>query len=227
MVRQFWWGQVEEEKKLAWLSWDKMCLPKEKGGMGFRDLKTFNLALLAKQGWRLQTNSSSLFHRVYKAKYFPRCDFIDANMGCQSSYAWRSLMAAQDLVRHGIRWQVGDGEQIQVWKDKWLPNPSTYKVVTPENLGSEVTWVRDLIDGGKMEWRADLIRQNFMPQDVDAILSIPLSAHRTRDRLIWAGTKNVKFLVRSAYKLAQEAAWSGKGVESSDSTALRGIWRCV
>lgn len=82
--------------------------------MGFRDLKTFNLALLDKQGWRLQTNSSSLFYRVYKAKYFPRCDFIELVIGCQPLYKWRSLMAAQDLVKRGMRWQVGDGEQIQV-----------------------------------------------------------------------------------------------------------------
>ena len=49
MVRQFWWGQVRKEKKLAWMSWEKMCLPKEKRGMGFKDLKLFNMALLAKQ----------------------------------------------------------------------------------------------------------------------------------------------------------------------------------
>ena len=61
MITQFWWEQMKNEKKLAWLIWDKMCLPKKKGGLGFRDLKSFNLALLSKQGWRLQTNSTSLF----------------------------------------------------------------------------------------------------------------------------------------------------------------------
>ena len=48
MIRRFWWGQKEGKNKMAWLSWDKMCTPKEEGGLGFRDLKAFNLALLAK-----------------------------------------------------------------------------------------------------------------------------------------------------------------------------------
>ena len=76
-----------------------------------------------------------------------------------------------------------------------------------------------------MEWKADLIRQTFMPQDVDVILSIPFSANRAQDRLIWAGTKNDKFLVRSAYKMAQETEWGVKGAEPSDPTKLREIWR--
>lgn len=94
MVSQFWWGQKKEERKMSWLRLEKMCLPKEQGGLGFRDLKTFNLALLAKQGWRLQNHSNSLLYQVFKAKYFPHSNFMDAVMGSYSSYVWRSILAA-------------------------------------------------------------------------------------------------------------------------------------
>ena len=44
--------------------------------MGFRDLKAFNLALLAKQGWRILENPRSLVHRVYKEKYLAKVLFL-------------------------------------------------------------------------------------------------------------------------------------------------------
>ena len=50
LMRNFWWGQREKERKLAWIAWEKMCTPKVEGRMGFKDIKAFNLALLAKQG---------------------------------------------------------------------------------------------------------------------------------------------------------------------------------
>ena len=35
MIRKFWWGQRQEESKIAWVSWERMCKAKSNGGMGF------------------------------------------------------------------------------------------------------------------------------------------------------------------------------------------------
>ena len=39
MMSSFWWGQKDKERKMAWVAWEKLCIPKEEGGMGFRDLR--------------------------------------------------------------------------------------------------------------------------------------------------------------------------------------------
>ena len=114
LIRNFWWGQKQNERKIVWISWDKLCEPKAAGGMGFRQLKQFNLALLAKQGWRLQTMQNSLLYRLFKAQYFPRTDFIHASLGTNPSYVWRSIMVAQYLVKQGSQWNVGKGTSIRV-----------------------------------------------------------------------------------------------------------------
>ena len=39
MVRNFWWGQKGDQKKMAWISWEKLCILKSQSGMGFKMLK--------------------------------------------------------------------------------------------------------------------------------------------------------------------------------------------
>ena len=81
MIRNFWWGQRNDERKLAWMSWEKLCASKNCGGMGFKKLKEFNMALLAKQGWRLQQGHDTLVYKVLKARYFPTSDFSQVVLG--------------------------------------------------------------------------------------------------------------------------------------------------
>lgn len=111
---------------MAWLSWEKMCSPKEKGGLGFCDLKAFNLALFAKQWWHLQNNHGSLVHRVFQARYFLCTDYLHAELGSKPSYVWHSIMAAQTMVKAGCRWQIGDGALVGIWTDRWLPKHTKF-----------------------------------------------------------------------------------------------------
>ena len=86
LCARFWWGQVGNERKIHWLSWEKLTQPKADGGMGFKDLRQFNLAMLAKQGWRLVQDQESLLGRCLKARYFPRCSFLEATNSPNSSF---------------------------------------------------------------------------------------------------------------------------------------------
>jgi hypothetical protein len=48
LIRDFWWGDDEQSRKVHWLAWENLIKPKNKGGMGFRDMALFNQALLAR-----------------------------------------------------------------------------------------------------------------------------------------------------------------------------------
>ena len=67
--RRFLWGGGHDSKKIAWISWEIVCLPKDKGGLGIKDINTFNLALLGKWMWNRMQHQGALWVAVLEAKY--------------------------------------------------------------------------------------------------------------------------------------------------------------
>ncbi|KAH9792802.1 reverse transcriptase domain-containing protein [Citrus sinensis] len=177
-IAKFWWGSREDRYGIHWSRWDKMSQPKSRGGLGFRDLTSFNQALVAKQAWRLLQLPNSLLARVLQAKYYKYSSFLNATVGSNPSFIWKSILWGRQVIDKGARWRVGNGRKIRTYKDNWLPRPDTFKPISPQKLPAE-TMVADLIDE-ENQWIVSKLEQNFLPQDIEAILQIPLP--RTKKR---------------------------------------------
>ena len=99
--------------------------------MGFRDLHSFNLAMLAQQSWRLISNPDSLCARVLKAKYYPNCNLLKAGPKKGLPCTWQSIVAGLCTFRRGHIWRVGSGEMINIWEDHWIPESINRMIQTP------------------------------------------------------------------------------------------------
>nr|XP_023881248.1 uncharacterized protein LOC111993657 [Quercus suber] len=204
-----------------------MCNSKSQGGMGFRNLHAFNLAMLAKEAWRIFTRPDSLISKIYKARYFPFSDVINAQLGCNPSYAWRSIHSSLEVIRRGTRWRVGNGKTIHIWEDKWLPTPTTYKTISPPYYFEDFPMVSVLIDLDSKRWKADLVKKIFLPFEADTILRIPLCYSLPDDKLIWLGNTRGVFTVRSAYYVALSLVKSCNRGESSAGDSRSLLWKRV
>ena len=89
---RFWWGSSETYKSIYWVRWERLCRAKIRGGLGFRDLSSFNQALVANQGWRILHNPDSFMTKVLKAKYSKHTDFMEAKLGSNPPFVWRRIL---------------------------------------------------------------------------------------------------------------------------------------
>ncbi|XP_074310062.1 putative mitochondrial protein AtMg00310 [Silene latifolia] len=210
MVSAFWWGSDNGRRKMSWVAWSKMCKPKCRGGLGFRDFAKFNKALLGKQAWRLMTNDTCLMARVLKGKYFGDRSFVDVELGHNPSYTWRSIWEAREVVMRGVRRRIGDGWSTSVWLDPWIPKTQSRRVISPR-LDNEVEMkVAHLLRDDGLGWDRQKVSSLFLPFEQERVYSIRISATKPVDDWCWDFEKDGEYSVRSAYKLLFD---DGSGIE--------------
>ena len=118
----FWWGQQQDEMKIHWTSWLSLTKRNEKMGFGFKDLNLRNVALLAKQCWRIINNPEAMWVRIVKDIYFCRCLVLEAKKCAKASWAWTSILKGMDFFNENMMWQIINGEKVNILRDKWIPN---------------------------------------------------------------------------------------------------------
>lgn len=113
--------------------------------MGFRVLHAFNLAMLARQAWRLIHNPTSLCVQVLSALYYPNGSILQGSPKVGISYTLCSILKGVNLLKKGVIWRVGGGNSIDIWSDPWIPRGSTRRVITQRGKNA-ITKVNELLD---------------------------------------------------------------------------------
>ncbi|GAU22739.1 hypothetical protein TSUD_138630 [Trifolium subterraneum] len=126
LLIKFFWGGGEDSRKTSWINWKTICLRKEYGGLGVRQLKEFNLALLGKWCWRMLVDREGLWFRVLTARYGVERGRLRVG-GRRGSSWWREIVNIRDgggglgggWFREHVLKKVGDGSDTFFWTDPW------------------------------------------------------------------------------------------------------------
>jgi hypothetical protein len=113
-------------------------------------------------------------------------------------------MAGMGNFKRGYIWRVGNGSEINVWHDPWLPN-SPDKRVSTRKCGTMIGRVQELINLVTGTWDVHLLEDNFYPIDVCRIHAIPLSPWNSYDSVACHETKKMVFFHKVGLSLGMAA----------------------
>lgn len=105
---------------------------------------------------------------------------MEADLGNNSSYVWRRLLSAKEVIHEGLMWRVGNGRYIEQGKTQMATTPEVVTGIVPPFIR-----VRDLLDVDTMQWDRGKFYDLFGPPTWQEILAVPLNNMASRDSLMW------------------------------------------
>ncbi|KAG7588439.1 Reverse transcriptase domain [Arabidopsis suecica] len=138
----FLWSGDITKRTAAKVAWDKVCLPKSEGGLGLRNLLVWNKVLNLKLVWLLFSSSGSLWVAWMKEHNLKRSNYWYAEPHANSSWVWKFLLSLRPLAKDLISSNLGDGQTISFWYDKWSPHGILLEFIGssgPSSMGIPLT----------------------------------------------------------------------------------------
>lgn len=141
----------------------------------------------------------SLWAKVLKAKYFPTSSFWDARSKRRQSWIWASFLAGREVLRRGVRMNIGDGASTHIWSNPWVSHLLHFLEPRPTLYLPNIDLVADSINHLALDWDYHLLFNIFSRSLTPTISSIPIAPSRTIDTLVWHYMKDGQY-IRSGYR---------------------------
>ncbi|CAN1150401.1 LINE-1 retrotransposable element ORF2 protein [Linum perenne] len=200
----FFWGGTMTRKKIHWTKASILTKPKREGGLGFKNFRIFNKALLAKQGWRIITNPNQTWVRLLKGLYFTNSTFLQAEKGKNASWIWASICEAREVLSIGMRKNIMNGATTLAFQDPWIPSTQNFRIANGSSDNN--TAVSEWINEETGEWNREAIERSGITHEVEEILKIPIGPKDSEDYWIWHHDKRGVYSVKSGYQELRRAA---------------------
>ncbi|GJZ20771.1 RNA-directed DNA polymerase, eukaryota, reverse transcriptase zinc-binding domain protein [Tanacetum coccineum] len=149
----------ESAKGKAKVSGKSICRPKDKGGLGLKDLQTWNEALLAKHIWNIAIKKDTMWVKwVHTVKLRGTSIWIiDADKN--DSWGWKNLLLIRNRIREFVSCKIGNGRDTSLWFDNWnsigpLSNLITHRDIYDARLKIDMK-VYEMVKDGKWGWPSE------------------------------------------------------------------------
>ncbi|GKV07784.1 hypothetical protein SLEP1_g19505 [Rubroshorea leprosula] len=218
--KSFLWGGEGERKRINWVNWKKVCMPKECGGLGVRDLEHFNLSLMGKWWGRLAAKEDGLWRKVIASKYGEGgrhwMDWVRNGVGACSCW-WRDVRRIDNVegeitgwLTEGFSLKLGEGKGVSFWWDEWsrgfcLANKFPRLYLLSEGKEKECCQMGSMCNGTwkwNITWRRKLLERE---EEAAKELSIEIEGVKIApgrpDEWEWIHSKDSRYSTKTAYSL--------------------------
>ncbi|KAF5186505.1 Ribonuclease h [Thalictrum thalictroides] len=239
ICRDFWWHGREGSKAIHTIAWEKLEKQKIEGGLGFRNFKDMNLALMTKLSTHLGIPRSRLsttfkgnvvLFGVPRSRLSTHLGIVYGSLSVlvqnRLFFFWRSLFKAASLFGKGVVVCIGNGRDTSFWEDPWIiwnGQPTCLKDLVDENVCSDVR-VANFIEHDARIWDSHKLLEVLPLLVVSTILKVQIRHQSIQDSFKWIAAINSEFSTKSAFSLASSRAESSSNVPEEISF-LRKLWK--
>ncbi|KAJ1700995.1 hypothetical protein LUZ63_000774 [Rhynchospora breviuscula] len=156
------------------------------------------------------SEDSKIWVQVCKGKYYNHLGFWRSTNVSGASPMWRQTVNRRDFFKQNIRWQIGDGEKVQVMSQPWYSN---WQIVQQASRSDRKIKVSQIFDAGTNEWRREEIARLLGD---DAVAQIVQNVQKSgtvsglEDKMIWDRNKSGCYTVKDGYHCAVERMGRGE-----------------
>ena len=207
--RNFLWGSFGSDFKYHLVRWNIVKQPVDKGGLGVRDIRIFNEALLGKWLWRFLNEKGNLWRKVVASKYgvvgfgwYP-----SAPRGSYGFSLWRYISKGWRNFSPFFSFKVGDGSSIYFWHDRWCDDmplreafPGLFALAVNRDASISDYWDQA---SGSSTWVPIFVRDGFLDDGTLVNFFDKLDRYKlgefALDSVKWEPNSKGVFTVKSYY----------------------------